>query len=668
MFTTGTSYYPEDWPLERIAQDAVLMKEAGISLVRMCEFAWSHMERANGVFTFDWLHKAFQIFQEHDLKIILCTPTASAPPWLIHEHPEILKQDIDGKRAYIGVREHTCFSTEVFLYYSARIVEKMAQEFKDYPNLFACQVDNEIGQSIFPFCYCKECQQKFQEFLKEKYHTVEVLNEAWGNTFWSLEYSAWEQVEIGGPNLRLNPSQVLDSQLYRSCSMLNFAMMQVDIIRKLCPNTMITTNNYTPLGDSREVYQILDVASGDFYINSSHTLSSMAARSDHYRCYRPGTPAWVLEIDPAPWRPGKNLLEFFAWEFIARGLDVQVFFHWRSHLGGQEKINPTFISFGNKKTDSFQILKTVSEKIHAVLDRFGTLPQPQCEAAVLTDFTSDWIFMQGKFERLTWVNNGHGALLDLGINSDFISPKDDLSCYKLLLIPVHAHISKTFADKLRNFIRDGGVVLMSNQSGIYDMYAKYLQEPGPEHLRNVFGMEVDNGVTFPLNRNPDVSDVSGGTIRFSGVLDGQEINGIADKWIASIELLGAKAPLHFINGMYEGMPFMTEQEFGKGYAMYCGAALLDENSYRQIVSHAVKKAGIQELEVPQGVEVIAREPITFILNYSEKTVSFDLPLQGNSLLNNAKVNGHFELPPFGYEVVTVIKQHGTKCVACQMTE
>ena len=102
------------------------------------------------------------------------------------------------------------------------------------------------------------------------------------------------------------------------------------------------------------------------------------------------------------------------------------------------------------------------------------------------------------------------------------------------------------------------------------------------------------------------------------LLDGQEINGIADKWIASIELLGAKAPLHFINGMYEGMPFMTEQEFGKGYAMYCGAALLDENSYRQIVSHAVKKAGIQELEVPQGVEVIAREPITFILNYSEK--------------------------------------------------
>jgi beta-galactosidase len=609
------------------------------------------MEAADGEFTFEWLHDTFRIFQDNGLKVILCTPTASAPPWLVYKHPETLKVDEQGKRAYIGVREHTCYTSDIYCRYSARIIERMACEFNDYPNLFAWQLDNEIGQSIFSFCYCDVCKQGFRDFLQQKYGSIEKLNQAWGNTFWSLEYSAWEQVEIGGPDLRLNPSQVLDSQLFRSRTMFDFAMMQADIIRKYCPDTIITTNNYTPLGDRREIFQKLDVASGDFYVNPSHTLSAMAAMSDRYRCYKPGTPAWVLEVAPAPWRPGKNLMEFMIWEFIARGQDVQVFFHWRSHPAGKEKINPTFISFGNKKTDSFRILKAASEKVHAALDRFGTLPQPECEAAVLTDFTSDWIFIQGEFRRFAWINNGHGALLDLGINSDIISPEDDLSGYKLLLIPVHAHFSKAFADKLRDFIRNGGVVLMSSQSGIYDAHAKYLQELGPEHLCDVFGMEVDNGVTFLLDRNPNAPDASGGTIRFSGTLDGQEINGIADKWIASIESLGAEVPLRFTNGMYEGMPFMTEQQSGKGCAMYCGAALLDEDSYRQIVRHAVKRAGVRELELPRGVEVIARGPVTFVLNYSENPASFDLPLRGHSLLNDNFKDGHLELPPHGYCVV-----------------
>ena len=211
MLITGTAYYPEEWDSARIAQDARMIKESGMTLVRIGEFAWSHMERSNGVFTFEWLHEAFCIFRENGLGVILCTPTAAAPPWLIHEHPETLKQDFGGRRAYIGVREHTCYASGAFLHYAARIVEKMAQEFHGEENLFAWQIDNEIGQSIFPYCYCDDCQKGFREFLKRKYGTVEALNQAWGNTFWSLEYSDWEQIRIGGPDLRLNASQVLDT-------------------------------------------------------------------------------------------------------------------------------------------------------------------------------------------------------------------------------------------------------------------------------------------------------------------------------------------------------------------------------------------------------------------------------------------------------------------------
>ena len=192
---------------------------------------------------------------------------------------------------------------------------------------------------------------------------------------------------------------------------------------------------------------------------------------------------------------------------------------------------------------------------------------------------------------------------------------------------------------------------MSSQSGIYDAHAKYIGEPGPEHLRDVFGMEVDTGVTFLLDRDPAAPDEIGGTVRFSGVLDGEEVCGIADKWIASIETLGSEVPLRFTNAMYQGQPFMTEHEYGKGCAMYCGAALLDRSSYGKIVRHAVRRAGIRTLELPEGVEVIARGPVTFVFNYSVNPAVFDLPLKGRSLSDGGLENGHFELPPFGYRVI-----------------
>ena len=53
----GCAYYPEDWPVEEIEKDAAKMKATGIQVARIAEFAWSCMERTEGVFTFDWLHR-----------------------------------------------------------------------------------------------------------------------------------------------------------------------------------------------------------------------------------------------------------------------------------------------------------------------------------------------------------------------------------------------------------------------------------------------------------------------------------------------------------------------------------------------------------------------------------------------------------------------------------
>ena len=93
----GTSYYPENWNRERIIRDADLMKKAGLSFVRMGEFAWSHFEPADGEYHFEWLEEAVQIFGERGINSVLCTPSSAAPVWMCRKYPSILRQGRNGE-------------------------------------------------------------------------------------------------------------------------------------------------------------------------------------------------------------------------------------------------------------------------------------------------------------------------------------------------------------------------------------------------------------------------------------------------------------------------------------------------------------------------------------------------------------------------------------------
>ena len=75
----GADYYPEHWPRERWPVDARLMQEAGLTVVRMAEFAWSTMEPEAGVFALDWLERAISALASAGIATVLGTPTAAPP-------------------------------------------------------------------------------------------------------------------------------------------------------------------------------------------------------------------------------------------------------------------------------------------------------------------------------------------------------------------------------------------------------------------------------------------------------------------------------------------------------------------------------------------------------------------------------------------------------------
>ena len=241
----GMAYHPEYWPRERWPLDARLMREANIEAVRVGEFSWDRFEPREGEFDFGWMDAAVDIFAREGIQTIMCTPTATPPAWLIHRHPEILPIDEHGLVAKpFGARRHYCCNVPVFQQYTRTIVTAMAEHYGGNPNVIGWQIDNEVGNVYMLSrgrCYCESCRTKFSAWLKRKFGTLDALNEAWGNVFWSQEYSDWDQIVLpsrGTVGEGLNPSHVLDFYRFFSDSWADYTALQADILRDALPEAV----------------------------------------------------------------------------------------------------------------------------------------------------------------------------------------------------------------------------------------------------------------------------------------------------------------------------------------------------------------------------------------------------------------------------------------------
>ena len=167
----GVCYYPEHWPEERWASDAAHMRKLGISVVRVAEFAWSRLENANGEYSFEWLHRAINTLHAAGLQIVMCTPTATPPRWLLKRHPDILAINEQGNRREFGSRRHYCFSSIEYRSECKKIVTAIAQEFGEHPGVIAWQTDNEYGCHSTIISYSEQATRAFQRWCKTVSYT-----------------------------------------------------------------------------------------------------------------------------------------------------------------------------------------------------------------------------------------------------------------------------------------------------------------------------------------------------------------------------------------------------------------------------------------------------------------------------------------------------------------
>jgi len=655
----GCAYYPEYWGNERFETDARLMQEAGINIVRIGEFAWCRMEPEEDVFTLEWLHECVQVLGSYGIKVIMCTPTATPPAWLTSAYPDTLMVRPDGIRLEHGGRRHYCYSSDAYMRHTTRIVEKLASEFSKYETVVGWQIDNEPDLGETGGCYCECCEAKFQAWLKNRYGSVEELNKYWKTGFWSMDYTDWRQVRLGLLDGQHYTSRALDTRRFFSAALGGYIISQRDIIKKYHPEAIVSTNLngslFTSL-DYNNIYSTMDIAMKDLYFDIC-TMDTNVLIMDQFRSYKPGKKFWITETGAGMCGVGrpshKNQFKAWMWSSYAHGADAYVVFRWRTCLSGQEQELEGMLEHSGHPGHRYRKVKAAFKEMREISDVLGDLPLPSPEIAIVHDYDVMWGYQSNScskvidYEKIFQML--YKELYKKQLSADIIDTKVPLENYKLVILPSLIMIDEDFAQKLQEFVQQGGVVLAQGQIGMKDRNCNYLNECGPQFLQDLLGVKINGGMYLVSKVEVGESWTNGTnfSVKLAGKLESMDLSGAASVWVGDIELNGGNPLLSFIEDDYEGQGAIVEKQTGKGTAVYTAAIALDDKLLENLFEYTLRKAGIRfHKGIPAHVEVIYRGNYTFIINHLKDTVRLKLDIQGKAILGEFAY-GEVCLNPYG---------------------
>ncbi len=616
--TLGVCYYPEHWPETLWAKDAARMVETGLSWVRIGEFAWSRIEPEEGRFDWDWLDRAIDTLGRAGLKVILGTPTATPPRWVLEKHPDMLAVDDQGRPRGFGSRRHYCFSHEGYKTECRRIVTALAQRYGRHPHIHAWQTDNEYGCHDTTLSYSQAAQAAFRDWLAQRYQSVTALNRAWGNVFWSMDYASFD--EIGLPVLTVtepNPSHALAFRRFSSDQVVAFNRAQTEILRRYTQAPLIHNYMGRELNfDHFAVGADLDIASWDSY-PIGFLSDRLEATEDHKtRFLRQGDPDlqafhhdlyravgqgrwWVMEQQPGPvnWAPYNpaplpGMARLWGWEAFAHGAETVCYFRWRQAPFAQEQMHAGLLRPDDAPAPALEEARQLADEIAALPE----VAPAQAPVALIFDYASAWAWdvqPQGadfNYFRLCFAL--YKGLRRAGLSIDILPPETtDLSGYGLVLVPGLMSLPETLTQALS----DGpGQAILGPRTNTKTPELTIPEPLGPA----LPGLAATIALTESLPPSVSLPLETGGAFRH---------------WVEHIEAPEAEVRARASSGL----PALL----GQGRLRYL-AGWPDEVALDRLIAGACAATGIETHALPEGLRLRDTATHRFLFNYAPEPITW----------------------------------------------
>ncbi|HUW39777.1 MAG TPA: beta-galactosidase [Rectinemataceae bacterium] len=638
----GVDWYPEQWDESRWERDVDRMRGFGVNVARIMEFAWPLVEPEPGRFDFSLFDRAIGLLASRSIGVILGTPTATFPVWLLERGGSVLQVSPEGRVRDFGTRRMGCFNSAVYREASARLVSACAEHFAGDARIVGWQIDNELGHEGSDRCVCDNCRAAWRLWLAARYGGVDAMNESWGNVFWGTSYARFDQVPVPRkqPASTFNPSLLLDYDRFMSDSAVGFAEAQIDILRpRLGPGCFVTTNLFPPplslAIDMERLTRKMDFASWDNYPvwgeqDEPYPYQFQSFVESYIRGLHGGRPFTVMEEFSGiqgnvclGHLPPERQAALWTNQAIARGANRIVYFRWRTAPYGQEQLCYGLFDTDDEETERSRVLAENLREASPAFAPFASTPfesracllyskdnarllREQYLSEGLYFAAADWAQAGYDLELATWF----APFVAFNVNADVKSVDSvDLDDYALLSLPLYQMADPAFALRLDAWVRSGGTLVLGYRSGTRDVRNWNIGEPLPGAFAEMAGLRVRRFESL----NKGKVGIRIGLLPAKGGV-----------WADILEPTTAKAVAFYRDRgkFYDGSPCAAVNAHGKGRVWYLGTSL-DPAGIFLLYRRILKEAGMKPRFLGNGVEMVERRTesgslVRVVLNHTPR--------------------------------------------------
>jgi len=638
----GAAYYPEDWPLEQIDDDIALMKEAGMNVMRIGEFAWSRMEPQEGQYDFGWLHLAVEKLTAAGIGVVMGTPTCTPPAWLYERYPESIVVDHKGVRCQHGGRVHACPNSPIYRGHVDRIVTKMAEEFGRHPGIIGWQIDNELHPYRERGCCCPACHRAFHDWLRARFGTVEALNAAWGTDLWSQTYQSFSQIPFPRVDTWHHPSLITAWADFQSDSIVDFAAYQAQIIHRLTDHPVGTDMMPFATLNYYDMHQSLDMAQINHYRDESN-LWEIGFWMDMMRTLK-DRPFWNTETATAWFGAGAagglkppGFCRANSWLSFALGGEATLYWLWRTHWSGQELMFSGVVSSCGRPLHIYNEVKEIAAGLRASGEFLrGTKPVSSGLAMHFSGRANNMFLGQPMVQGLNYekkIYESYHPLIQAQLRPDVIDPAKPLDAYRVVFTPYLPALDEGgLRERLQAWIAAGGTWVAGPLTDVRTVDgAKYTRAPygSLEEWAGIYGK-------YQIPGDPHQFGLQWA--------DGR--TGKCSTWFDGFELRGAEALATYTEGPCAGLAAVTRIKMGKGQIIVLGTALSPED-----LQHVLQTAGAQPVaQASSNLLVVPREGVAgkgaVIVELENKPAMLTLDRPVTDLISGKRLEGTAELAPY----------------------
>ena len=676
-FIYGAQYYRAPTPAkENWDSDMKHFSELEFTDIKFW-LQWRWAQPASDKYYFEDLDELIDIAAKYKLRVTINAIFDVAPVWLYEKYPDAKQVMNNGgmiepyvvSHRQIGGHPGPCYNHPGALKERKEFFAKAINHLKKHDNLVLWDVWNEPELS-YPqrggkldelACYCDHCKGEFTKWLENKYKNLESINQVWGRN-----YQNWNQVEL--PKSTVTFKDFIDWREFHGYTMLNEAKWRLAMTKELdptrisylhvVPNTTQPFNAVTTCMDDFEVSKHCDVFAATMN-NGPYFTPQVISAGNGKICYNVeshinggSTSLHQAVIDL------NDLLNDFLPQ-VGMGIKGFMFWQFRPEVLGLEAPNWGVVNIDGsdrtvtKAAETF--IKTIKPHTDLLMKSFPKQP----EVAIWKSQKNE-IFHYCEYGDFNSLANSINAYSDFlykhsyGFNYVNSAMLNDLSQYKVLIMPSAYYLTQQEADAVDAFVNNGGVLLSEAHLGAYnDNIGRHSYHMPGFGLDKKWGIEeVETSTTYRL-KMPEkeevnlqvVSDVqkflkdfgtTGGKYVPIAMKDGSVLWGALR--FAKIQADDATALGYFTNDF----PTIIKKNIGKGKVYYCGTNIgegseKDKSGFNKFLNTIFSESGVKtELDANKkdvwvkGLYEKERLNFMVIRNMDEEESSVDLMFKGKA--------------------------------------